>query len=304
MLLALLIAASASGKLAVLELKNKLPKQDRAGIDATFLTDSVRMGAIDRSSGLEVMTRENVLVLLEASGRKLEDCEGECEVETGRRLGADYIVSGELLKFGSSLKVNLRLHDTRSGALLAGALVTGKSADDLDGGMEKALDKLFKPLVATAAKPAEVAKAPEPPKQQETPKPAEPVSLAGLTDVQRMEAIFLGRWSCSATSSADKKVYKSTYVIERQGDRLAATVDAPQGKFKWVQYVSGDRFVIETPGAPTMRQKYEFTADALVYGDSTTRNTARRAGNELKQTTEIDAGGQKILIETVCQLAG
>ena len=36
--------------------------------------------------GVSLMTRENMLVLLQSSGKKLEDCEGECEVETGRRL--------------------------------------------------------------------------------------------------------------------------------------------------------------------------------------------------------------------------
>ena len=34
-----------------------------------------------------MITKENLIVLLENAGRKLEDCEGECEVETGRRIG-------------------------------------------------------------------------------------------------------------------------------------------------------------------------------------------------------------------------
>jgi len=55
--------------------------------------------------------------MLQAAGKTLEECQGECEVDTGRRLGADLIVSGEVLRFGSGLRINLKLHDVKSGQL-------------------------------------------------------------------------------------------------------------------------------------------------------------------------------------------
>ena len=61
---------------------------------------------------MDLIDRDNILVLLQASRKSLADCEGECEVDTGRRLGADLVVSGELLRFGSKLKLSMRLHET------------------------------------------------------------------------------------------------------------------------------------------------------------------------------------------------
>ena len=63
-------------------------------------------------------------------------------MDTGRRLGADLVVSGEIIRVGSNLKVDLRLHDTRSGQLLNGAAASGKNVDELDGAVEAAVRKL------------------------------------------------------------------------------------------------------------------------------------------------------------------
>src|SRR5205807_2437182 len=80
----------------------------------------------------------------------LASCEGECEVDTGRRIGADVVVSGELLKFGTQYKLNMKLHDTRSGELIAGAVAAGTTADDLDRSVAQACEKLFAPLKSGA----------------------------------------------------------------------------------------------------------------------------------------------------------
>src|SRR5207248_653439 len=80
--------------------------------------DLVRGATLKAAPQVEVMTRENLLVLLQASGKDLANCEGECEVDTGRRIGADAIVSGEVLKVGTRFKLTLRLHETRAGMQL------------------------------------------------------------------------------------------------------------------------------------------------------------------------------------------
>jgi hypothetical protein len=102
------------------------------------------------SRPLNVMTRENMLVLLESSGKKLAECEGECEVDTGRRLGADLVITGEVLRFGSNYKLNLRLHETRDGQLLAGAQASGATTDELDRNTKQAVVELLAPLRKTA----------------------------------------------------------------------------------------------------------------------------------------------------------
>lgn len=143
MFLALLLAASAP-VVGVLEFRDKVPAEQR--IDAAYLSDQVRAEVKRALPESKVITRENMLVLLEASGKKLEECEGECEVDTGRRIGADLVISGELLRFGTQYKLNMKLHDTRSGELISGAVASGATADDLDKTLPGAVDKLVAPL--------------------------------------------------------------------------------------------------------------------------------------------------------------
>jgi len=135
-------AIGANQLVAVLELHSKLKGKDAEDVDAAYFGNAVRTALKREVPRAQVMTRENVLVMLQAQGKSLEDCEGECEVDTGRRLGADLVVSGEIVRVGSKLKVDLRLHDTRTGQLISGAAASGKNVDDLDGELEAAVKRL------------------------------------------------------------------------------------------------------------------------------------------------------------------
>lgn len=147
-LLALLAAAPAQpGPLmAVLEFRSKLKGDLRDQVDASYLTDVVRSAALKQVPGLRVITRENMLVLLQQAGKKAEECEGGCEVETGRLLGADLVITGDVLRFGTSFKLNLRLHETRDGQLLSGAQASGRSVDELDHSLQRAVRELLAPV--------------------------------------------------------------------------------------------------------------------------------------------------------------
>ena len=130
-----------TGRLAVLDLR--LLTKEMTQDDARYFTDIVRTAVLKVAPHLEVITRENLLVLLQSSGKDLANCEGECEVDTGRRIGADAIVSGEIQKVGTRYKMALRLHETREGRLVAAAVASGKSIDELDDGATKAAAQLF-----------------------------------------------------------------------------------------------------------------------------------------------------------------
>ena len=144
-MIAALLLAAATPVVGVLEFRDKVPAEQR--IDAAYLSDQVRAAIKEILPESRVITRENMLVLLQAMGRKLEECEGECEVETGRRIGADLVVSGELLRFGSQYKLNMKLHDTRSGELLSGSVAAGATADELDRDLQPAVRKLLAALL-------------------------------------------------------------------------------------------------------------------------------------------------------------
>src|SRR5207248_6424403 len=73
-------AFAGKGRLAVLEFRNF----DAAMRPETvrYFTDLVRQATLRAAPGLEVMTRENLLVLVKANGLELENREGECDAQT------------------------------------------------------------------------------------------------------------------------------------------------------------------------------------------------------------------------------
>jgi hypothetical protein len=139
-------ARQLTGMLAVLEFKNKLKGSDAETVDTAYFSNAVRAAVKREAPTIKVMTRENILVILQSSGKNLADCEGECEVDTGRRLGADWVISGDILKVGSSYKLDLRLHDTHEAQLLNGTAATGHSVDELDRDTPRAIADLLRTL--------------------------------------------------------------------------------------------------------------------------------------------------------------
>jgi len=136
-------AVVTSGKLAVLDFKSYAT--DFKPEDVRYFTDLVRGATLRAAPALEVMTRENLLVLLQATGKDIAKCEGECEVDTGRRIGADAVVSGDVLKVGTRFKMSLKLHETHNGRLLSTSIASGKTVDELDESLHKAAEELMRP---------------------------------------------------------------------------------------------------------------------------------------------------------------
>jgi hypothetical protein len=132
-----------SGKLAVLDFKSFTDALKPE--DVRYFTDVVRGEVLRRAPGVQVMTRENLLVLLQATGKDMASCEGECEVDTGRRIGADMVISGEVLKVGTHFKLSLKLHETHDGRLLSTAVGSGKTIDELDDSAQTAAGELIVP---------------------------------------------------------------------------------------------------------------------------------------------------------------
>lgn len=133
-------------------------------IDRTYFSDLARAAAHRRVPHLLVMTRESTEVLLGSSGKQLVDCAGECEIEVGRKLGADFIASGRAAQIGSWLILTMRLFDTANGQLLESAEARGKSADELLEKADTAVALLFDRLASHLGAPA----------------PAEPVKPAAV----------------------------------------------------------------------------------------------------------------------------
>lgn len=139
-------AAAPQGRriaLAVLEFENEIQGNE---IDRVYFSDQVRGAARDEVPSAQVMTRENTQQLLKTYGKRLEDCSGECEVETGKLLSADYVISGRITRVGTRYKLTLRMHDTANGTLLSAKTASGKTVDELDDELLKVVAQLLATL--------------------------------------------------------------------------------------------------------------------------------------------------------------
>lgn len=133
--------AFSAEKIAVLDLTNKsgLPEND-----IYFLTEQVR-GQVARSlpsSYYSIMTRENIFDLV-PPGTDLAKCtEAECEVKIGRMIGADYIVTGDVLTFAGEYRLILKVHQTKSSAFLGEKTVSGADPKALEAQAKLGADEI------------------------------------------------------------------------------------------------------------------------------------------------------------------
>ena len=130
-------------RIAVIELENIVGvKEDQIH----YLTEVLRGAASQLpKTRYSVMTKDNILVMLPPEVG-LDDCQGTCAVDTGRRLGAHYILVGSVVKFGKSLRVTLNLHHTQSGQLLRVERLKGLTVYQLEQPLESAVLRLFSEL--------------------------------------------------------------------------------------------------------------------------------------------------------------
>src|SRR5438552_12177688 len=103
-------------KLAVLEFEVAKGLE----IDRRTFSARVQNAARHAAPGLFVMTQANIESLVRAAGKTLEQCEGQCAVETGRLIGADIVLSGRISLIGHTYAISLQMYDTASGELTGG----------------------------------------------------------------------------------------------------------------------------------------------------------------------------------------
>ena len=93
----------------------------------SILSDQARAGALDQLDPLtySIITRENMMQILNDMGKDATCVEGSCEVELARNIGADLVISGTMTEVGGVQMVMLKLHQSDTGTLLAMERVQG-----------------------------------------------------------------------------------------------------------------------------------------------------------------------------------
>lgn len=93
------------------------------------LSDEARGGAREGLpiQDYDITSRENMKQMLEDMGKDISSCNEECEVTLGRIVGADYVLSGTIMKTEGIYILTLKLHETMSGSLLGQKRVQNSS---------------------------------------------------------------------------------------------------------------------------------------------------------------------------------
>ena len=106
------------------------------GVDSDILhklSDQSRIASSNTLSAdqYHVMTRESMLEILKDMGKDSSCLSGKCEIETARNIGADYVITGDLLKIDDTYLLTLKLHNSDTGQLLVGKEVKSPSLLEL-----------------------------------------------------------------------------------------------------------------------------------------------------------------------------
>ncbi len=121
LLIFVLVSSSvfAKQRIAVLDFTEEGNYREITSSDVGHVANLVREEArlMLPTSDYILMTRENILDLI--GSRSIADCIGDCAVETGRQLGADFIVTGRVYKFSGQMRVSIDIHETEEGNLLS-----------------------------------------------------------------------------------------------------------------------------------------------------------------------------------------
>ena len=144
--------------LAVLEFRveNKVVPLDTAAT----LANLVRSRVVHAAGGtLKLISREQVFEILSKANKSATQCTAECEVQTAREIGADYVLTGSISPLGDKAVLVLDVKKAKDGVTMASA-----SAKALAKALDEKLDGVIRELMADllpklSAAPA-VAKAP------------------------------------------------------------------------------------------------------------------------------------------------
>lgn len=147
LMVAILLASSSAFAserplIAVLDFDGSQAKLSNA--EVVELTEIARKEALDQiGSHYRIITRENLVDLLKSHGKTLEKCQGECETETGRLIGADVVVSGAVRKVYGEYRLGLKAHDTDTKDVIGIEKASSKKKHDLPKLIGEVASKLY-----------------------------------------------------------------------------------------------------------------------------------------------------------------
>lgn len=148
LLMIFLISGSSFAKFVAILETTSYPDSPASQSEKLFITDELRSDALAILGNYDyaIMSRENISEML-PPGKNLEDCEGECLVETGRNIAADYIVQGRVGRFADELTLTVELYETSTARFLGSITCKNEFIQGLRLEMKSKVQELFGSLI-------------------------------------------------------------------------------------------------------------------------------------------------------------
>jgi hypothetical protein len=135
--------AFAQLRVLVLQMQVEQPQDQKQLKHAKYLTELINSKVILLPQDQYIaITKENLTMLL-PSEKTLEECIGECEVNVGRIVGSQRVISSVLFDFNETVRLNIKLMNTQDGAILNTLNLKGKSILDLEEKINQRFMELF-----------------------------------------------------------------------------------------------------------------------------------------------------------------
>ena len=115
-----------------------------------YLTDVLRseaVKALPAEQNFTIMTRENIIAML-PPGKSIEECEGECLVETGKNIAADYVAQAHVGRFANNLTITVELYETAGNKLLGSFSSRAPNIESLESEIREKSRELFAQITA------------------------------------------------------------------------------------------------------------------------------------------------------------
>ncbi|MEC7985613.1 MAG: PEGA domain-containing protein [Myxococcota bacterium] len=147
LLMGLPATAFAEQRIAVLDIEGSLSLDLK-----NQLADEARAGALHAlpASDYSILTRENMMSILKDMGKDPSCIQGECEIDLGRSIGADYIISGSVVQIEGVYLFSIKLHETQGGSLLAATRVEGEQALSLIRNTAASTEKMLETVLVVS----------------------------------------------------------------------------------------------------------------------------------------------------------
>ena len=124
--------------------QNNISLQERQYITDILRSEAVKI--LPPEKKYIIMTRDNIIAMLPPD-RPLEECEGECIIETGRNISTEYIGQAKISNFGSKLTMTFELYDTKDGKLIKSITGEANTIDNLLVFIKKNSKHVFKKVI-------------------------------------------------------------------------------------------------------------------------------------------------------------